>query len=275
MLTTAFCKNDTTSFNPYFRDSVLKNKVDTARWQQLRQSTDLRRTAGASFVIQHQKQPDTSKAFLLIATLILIVLLVMRLLFDDFSYSLLEGLLSVKKFFIYYKTKKYDSFLAVFSLYVLKIIILALVVDILLLHLTHRDFRLFDPSWFVDVVLALSVFFVLKNLVEFVFNVVIGTQDMFRAFFLQNLFAEFMLSLLLLLILLIYVYNDGLGNGMLIFVCSLVLGLFAVFNIVRSYQLMGNVRVTYKLHFFLYICAFKILPLLLLAKYILSNVVES
>ena len=89
-----------------------------------------------------------------------------------------------------------------------------------------------------------------------------------------KLFAELVVSVFLLVLFLIYIYNTHISYDFMLGLLLSGLGVYVVFNIVRSYQLMGNVRIPYKLHFFLYICAFKILPVLLLVKYILNNVVQ-
>ena len=269
-----FSSTTNTLYNPYFRDSVLKNKIDSAGWKQVVQKVDPNRTHGNTQLIQQQKKPAKSKVFFFIAAAIVILLLVLRLLFDDFSFSLLEGILSVKKFFIFYKSKKYDSFIAIIFIYALKIAILSLIAYIVLQHLLKSDFTAFNFRFFLDILVLLSLFFTLKNILEFIFNRVINTDETFKAFFLQNLFAEFLLSIFLLILLLIYLYNDHISYHFMAFVFSLGFAGYIVFNIIRSYQLMSNVRIPYKLHFFLYICAFKIIPILLLTKYILSKVVE-
>jgi len=140
-------------------------------------------------------------------------------------------------------------------------------------HFIKDDYTSFDVRFFMKILSALSLFFTVKNIIEFIFNWVIDTQQTFKAFFLQNLFAEFVLCILLLFFLLIYIYNTSVSSGFAVFVLAFSFGLYIVFNTIRSYQLMLNVRIFYKLHFFLYICAFKIIPMLLLAKYILTNVV--
>ncbi|MDB5227483.1 MAG: hypothetical protein JWN78_1676 [Bacteroidota bacterium] len=267
-----FSSTPNTPYNPYFRDSVLKNKVDSAAWNQVIQKVDPNKAYGKTQLIQQQKKPAKSKVFFFISAAIVVLLLVLRLLFDDFSFSLLEGIISVKKFFIFYKSKKYDSFLAVIFIYALKIAILSLITYIVLQHLLKSDFTAFNFRFFADILFLLALFFTLKNILEFIFNRVINTDETFKAFFLQNLFAEFLLSIFLLFLLLIYLYNDHISYHFMAFIFSLGFAGYIIFNVIRSYQLMSNVRIPYKLHFFLYICAFKIIPILLLAKYILGKV---
>ena len=136
------------------------------------------------------------------------------------------------------------------------------------------DFTHFSHIDFLDICVLLGLFFTVKNIVEFIFNWIIDTQETFKAFFLQNLFAELLLSIILLVFLLIYIYNNHISRDFMLFLILFSFGGYAFFNIVRSYQLMGNIRIPYKLHFFLYICAFKIIPMLLLARYILNNIVQ-
>ncbi|MBK9328856.1 MAG: DUF4271 domain-containing protein [Sphingobacteriales bacterium] len=71
----------------------------------------------------------------------------------------------------------------------------------------------------------------------------------------------------------IYIYNDFISWNVVLFSLVFSVTAYVFFNTIRSYQLMGNIRIVHKLHFFLYICAFKILPVFVLVKYILKNVV--
>jgi hypothetical protein len=270
----SFSKNDTSAYNPFFRDSVLKNKIDSGRWNKLVSVTDIHKPSGKAIFVQKQKHAQKSTVLLYISLAIALLLVVLRLIFDDFSFSLLEGMVSVKKFYIFYKSKKYDSLFAILSVYIFKISILSLVVYIGLRYMQQDDFTNFSFYFFFDIWVLLGLFFTVKNVIEFIFNWVIDTQETFKAFFLQNLFAEFVVSVFLLVLFLIYIYNSHISYDFMFGLLLSGLGVYVVFNIVRSYQLMGNVRIPYKLHFFLYICAFKILPVLLLVKYILNNVVQ-
>jgi len=270
----SFSKNDTTAYNPFFRDSVLKNKIDSGCWNKLVSVTDIHKPSGKTVFVQKQKHAQKSTVLLYISLAIALLLVVLRLIFDDFSFSLLEGIVSVKKFYIFYKSKKYDSLFAILSVYIFKISILSLVVYIGLRYMQQDDFTNFSFYFFFDIWVLLGLFFTVKNVIEFIFNWVIDTQETFKAFFLQNLFAEFVVSVFLLVLFLIYIYNSHISYDFMFGLLLSGLGVYVVFNIVRSYQLMGNVRIPYKLHFFLYICAFKILPVLLLVKYILNNVVQ-
>lgn len=266
-------KEDTSCINPVFRDSILKNKVDSAKWNAITTRMDINKSTHKIIVIQKQKHADNNINFLYISGVILLFLLLMRLMFDDFSFSLIEGIGSFKKYLLYYQSKKYDSLIAIIFVYIISIAILSLITYIGLVHFVNDDFTTFDVFLFLKILLALVLFFSLKNLIEFIFNWVIDTQHIFRAFFLQNLFAELLLSIVVLFLLLIYIYNNEISYNFMLFVLSLIMVVYLVFNTIRSYQLMDNVRIPYKLHFFMYICAFKIIPLLLIAKYILNNVV--
>jgi hypothetical protein len=271
--TISFSKQDTSPFNPVFKDSILNNKTDSAKWQSIVQFMDIHKSADKNKIIQKYKADTKSPVFLYISVAVLLLLLLMRLLFDDFSFSLLEGIWSFKQFLIYYQSKKYDSLIAVIFVYLLNLSVLSMVTYIGLEHFLKNDYTQFNTRFFLKILIALSVFFSAKNILELIFNRVIEMQQSFKAFFLQNLFAEFVLSFILLFLLLIYIYNPVISSGFAAFLLVFSLVLYIVFNTIRSYQLMDNVRIPYKLHFFLYICAFKIIPMLILAKYILKNVV--
>lgn len=270
----SFSKNDTTAYNPFFRDSILKNKIDTVRWHHLQNVLDIHKPASKIIALQQPKTAHKSIVFLMNAGVIILFILLLRLIFDDFAASLLEGILSMKKYYIFYKSKKYDSLFAVLSVYILKIAIFSYILYIGILFFGKDKFLVFSYDGFFRILALLTLFFTLKNITEFIFNSVIGTNDMFKAFFLQNLFAEFLLTIILLVVFMIYIYSSHVSSGFMLGFMIACLAGYAVFNIVRSYQLMSNIRIPHKLHFFLYICAFKIIPLLLLTKYILNNNID-
>ena len=269
----AYSQTDTSNTNPYFLDSILKNKVDTAKWMKVVNATNIHKPAGRHIVIQEQKQPDKSLVFLYVTTILLLLLVFIRVMFDDFFHSIIEGLTSKKKFYIFYKSKKYDSFLAVFLIYLFKIAILALVVYIGINYFQKDDFTTFHLKIFFNIWALLSIFFIAKNSIEYLFNWVIGTLDAFNASFLSSLFAEFILAVLLLIVFMVYIYNTQISYSFMLTILMLSVSVYVVFNIIRSYQLISNMRINYNLHFFLYICAFKIIPFLILTKYILNNIV--
>ena len=98
---TSFSKNDTTAYNPVFRDAVLKNQIDSVQWNRLLIAVNINKKADKHIFIQQQKQQDKSSIFFIFSLGILLLLLILRLIFDDFFFSLLEGIISIKKFFIF------------------------------------------------------------------------------------------------------------------------------------------------------------------------------
>lgn len=269
----AYSQTDTSNTNPYFLDSILKNNVDTVKWMKVIKATDIHKAAGKNIIVQTQKHPVKSLVFLYVTTVFLLLLVFIRVMFDDFFYSVLEGLTSKKKFYIFYKSKKYDSVLAILLIYIYIISILSLVVYIGINYFQKDDFINFHLKIFFNIWILLSTFFIVKNTIEYLFNRVIGTLDIFNASFLSNLFAEFLLSIFLLIVFIVYIYNSNVLYSFMLTILVLSVSVYLVFNIIRSYQLISNMRINHKLHFFLYICAFKIIPFLILVKYILNNIV--
>lgn len=269
----SFSKPDTSNINPIFRDSVLNHSIDSSKWSSLIHEMDIHKSSNKNMMIQKQKSLLNNNMYLYVFSIIIALLLLMRLLLDDFFVSLIEGTFSIKKFYLFFQSKKYDSLLAIIFTYLLNLICISFITYVGLVYYLNRNFNEFDILFLLKILALITLFFVVKNIIEFIFNWVINTLHIFKAFFLQNLFVELIGSILLLILLLIFIYNQSLST---VFFSTSILFfaiVYVVFNTIRSYQLIGNVRIPYKLHFFLYICAFKILPLLLMVKYILNNVV--
>ncbi len=272
---TVFSASGNSSYvNPHFQDSILKYKGDSAKWKALTKQLDIHRESSNSKVLQPVKPATVNISYLLVAAGLFSVVLFLRLLFDDFFYAVWEGMVSIKKYEIYLQSKKYDSYFAVFAMYLSYSLMLALLLYVGLDYFTDNDFTDFDEGLFLRIAIGVVVFYSVRYLVEFIFNLVIGTQRVFKAFFLYSLFSEFALSLIGIVVVIIFIYNDAFSFSYLIYSVAVGIVLFVVFNIVRSYQLLSSVRIPVNLHFFLYICAFRIMPVAIVAKFILSNVVD-
>ncbi|HUM50587.1 MAG TPA: DUF4271 domain-containing protein [Chitinophagales bacterium] len=267
--------NDTISNqNPYFIDSVLKNKLDTAKFHQIEANLLTQKPAATQTIIQQEK-PSTQSNWYLTAALILILLtLLLRLLFDDFTDSMFEGIVSFKKFMIFYQSKKYDSLLAVLLLFVLNIAVLSLVIHIFIQVILNDHFSEFYLNRYIKITVAFLIYFFVISTIEYLFNGFTNTLSVFVAHFLWFLFSSFFGVIICLLILLIHIYNTNISLGFLEIVGWIIFVFFVFFNIIRSYQLFRTIRIPYKLHFFMYICAFKLLPLLILGKYIFQNLMQ-
>jgi len=212
-------------------------------------------------------------AYISILFVLLLFITFVRLIFEDFFYAIVEGFRNVKKFYVFYKTKKFDSFLAVLVVYLLNLIMISASLHVLVGFVNNDPPIDFHLKSFLNICLLLGVFFTLKNLLEFLFNFITGYQDTFRLFFLQSLFTQLLAAFLLLCVLVVCVYNGFYFNRYIASFLVVFALMYMVFNTIRSYQLITNVRINYKLHFFMYICAFRVLPLLILIKYILNNLV--
>jgi len=248
MAFSSIAKNDTTIFNPIFRDSILRNKIDSVGIKLLNNHINKEKKS-TTLLIQKQKKAPPS------------------------TLSMFEGLWSIKRFFIFYKSKKYSSFIAILSIYLLNIIILSLIAYVAIQYYQKNSFRSFEFIVFLKLLGILALFFIFKDILEFIFNWVINMQSAYRAFFLQLLFSEIIIASLFLVLLMVTVYNQQVSERFLVSLFVISFLSYLVFNTIRSFQLMSNIRIDYKLHFFLYICAFKVLPLLILAKFVINNVI--
>ena len=267
--------NDTTSNkNPYFIDSVLKNKLDTAKFHEIEANLLLKKPAATQTIIQQEKQNAQSNWYLTVAVILIVLTLLLRLLFDDFTDSMVEGVVSFKKFMIFYQSKKYDSLLAVLLLFVLNIAVLSLVIHIFIQVVLNNDFSEFYLNRYIKITVAFLIYFFIISTIEYLFNGFTNTLSVFVAHFLWFLFSSFFGIIICLFVLLIHIYNSNISLNVLEIIAWIFFAFFVVFNIIRSYQLFSTIRIPYKLHFFMYICAFKMLPLLILGKYILENLIR-
>ena len=223
------------------------------------------------YSLQPLKYPTASVFYLLFIIGLLLVALLLRVLFDDFSESMLRGVFSSKDYYLLLRTNKYDSPVPLVYLFLAKNLVFAVLAYLAVEKIKPDGPAWFQPALLLKVMLLIVLFSFTRSLIELVFNWTIGTVTIFKAFMLQQLFVDFIWGLGLLCICLVGLYNPGFHMQQPLAWFAVILGIYLVFNTFRSYQLMSNIRINYRLHFFIYICSFKILPVLVLAKYLLSS----
>lgn len=268
------CASAELLYNPAWADTVLLQERDSAAYSQLKQSILVpayARVHASGYMLQPLRHAAPPLFYLYFITAILGVALVLRLIYDDFSESLLRGVLSSKAYYVALRTNKYDSPVPLAYVFLAKHLVLGVIAYLALEQLFPSGPMGYDPGLLLRVAGLVMGFGILRSLGELLFNWVIGTGSVFKAFTLQQLFIDFIWGLLLLTACLVFIYHPGFQLRAPLGWFSLLLALYLVFNTFRSYQLMHQARVPFRLHFFIYICTFKILPVLLLAKYLVSN----
>ncbi|HNE51440.1 MAG TPA: DUF4271 domain-containing protein [Chitinophagales bacterium] len=259
------------NINPVFRDSVLKHELDSAAYLKFKSKTNPFKLAAKTPVIQNIRIGGISLYYFIALLVLLFFLVLIRLFFEDFFMSLAEGIISNKKFLIYLKSKKYDSFLAMLSVYALHLVCLAYLLYLIAILYTTGNFKQFNLLILGKFTLLLFLFFTLKFIIEFIFNAISDSADTFKTFFIQHLFIELAFYFLLILLFTFFIYYQYNNNQYLLIILSVISVGLLLFTAFRSFQLLLELKVVYKLHFFLYLCAFKVLPVLLLGKFILNN----
>jgi hypothetical protein len=223
------------------------------------------------YALQPLKEPAAPAFYVLFLAGLLLIALLLRVLFDDFSESMLKGVLSSKAYYVFLRTNKYDSPVPLAYLFVAKNLVFSVLIYLALEKIHPSGTVGFEPVLLLKVMVLVLLFSLVRSLAELLFNFTIGTMAIYKAFTLQQLFIDFAWGLLLLAACLVCIYNPAFHMHSPGAWFAVIVGVYLVFNSLRSYQLMSNIRINYRLHFFLYICSFKILPVLLLAKYLLSN----
>ncbi len=268
-------KKDTlpANVNPVYRDSVLNHELDSAAYLKFKSKTNHYKIASKTPVIQKIRIGGVSLYYFFALLVLLFLLLLIRLFFEDFFMSLAEGIISNKKFLVYLKSKKYDSFLAMLSVYTLHLVCLAYLLFLITIQFSTGNFRQFNLLFLMKFTFLLFLFFTLKFIIEFIFNAISDSADTFKTFFIQHIFIELAFYFLLILLFTFFIYYNNTNTEHILVTLLVIAGGLFIFSSFRSFQLLLELKVVYKLHFFLYLCAFKVLPVLLLGKFILNYLV--
>jgi hypothetical protein len=259
-------------YNPAWADSVLVNRSDSAVIAGLKKQLRIGDDKTPAFSLQPLKQPAAPAFYAIFFGVILLLAMFLRLLFDDFSESMLNGVLSSKAYYFFLRTNKYDSPVPLAYIFVARSLVFSVLAFLALKKMDPSGIGGFKSDILMRVMITVMLFSIIRLFLELLINWVVGTSALYKAFTLQLLFIDFAWGLLLLAACLVCIYNPGFSMHAPLAWFMSIIGLHMVFNTFRSYQLMTNVRIKYRLHFFLYLCCLKILPVLILAKYLLSNV---
>jgi hypothetical protein len=139
--------------------------------------------------------------------------------------------------------------------------------------LRYNDYGDPDHFWlfFLYTTLCLTAIYLIKfvflKMVGWIFNIQRPAETyVFIVFMTNKIIGIFLLPFLIILSL-----STSLVSGIAITVSAIMVGIFYIYRIIASYKMLRKEINISGLHFFLYLCAFEIAPLLLIYKVLLNN----
>jgi len=257
-------------YNPVWVDSVLRHKTDSAQMHILKQTTfiDSQKDQTSVSIIQPLKNQLKTIDYTYAILILLAVLSVLYVFFGDYFVAARESLWSIKQYQVYLEANKFGNYFLLIALFLLKIVLFAFIAHTFINIYISQNYHTFDFDQFVYIFIVVALFYVLKIIAEVIVIFIIGQFKTYRVFYYNKQFFDIVFgSLFSLFIVLIY-YNVILNLNTLLVVWGLFYMGYIVYKGLKIYQISKN---SDKVYFILYLCTFKIMPLLLLAKYLWLN----
>jgi len=254
-------------YNPIWVDSILSHKKDSTSFAVLQGKVNITTDKTTINLPQPIRNNSVQYTYLVIVVAIFFLLGILFFFFDDFIQTILQSLYNSKKYNIFYTAHRLDNIFLNLVFLIIKMSIVAYSTLILLQYMQKKKIEFSINNTF-HVFLLVFVFLCVKYLIENIIVWLTEQQKLYRFLNTYKLYYDLYFGLIFIFISVLILYNNTniLSTYFLIF-CAL----YVVILLYKIIQLQQFVKIHHKIYFILYICTFKILPLLLLTKYLWYN----
>ncbi|MCB0512037.1 MAG: DUF4271 domain-containing protein [Bacteroidetes bacterium] len=261
---------DKKDYNPIWVDSILKNKTDSAQMLQLKQSIfiDGQKATPTTVIIQPLRAQQKALDYMYAALLILLIIALLYVFFGDYFLAVRESLVSIKQYQVYLAANKFDNFFLIVALFLFKIILLAFVVNSFINIYVSIYYNIFNYKQFAYILSVIAIFFSLKMILEIIVLFVIGQIKTYRLFYFNKLFFDIAFACMVALIIVLMYYNTSTDIRAFLILFGAIYTLYIVY---KGFKITQFAKISNKIYFILYLCTFKIMPLMLVVKYFWLN----
>jgi hypothetical protein len=254
-------------YNPVYVDSVLKSHLP---YLDVLSDPGLHpEQVAGSFRLDIQPVLNNShKTMVFVVFLIcILIFLLVKFLYPDFFAASAEGFLNLNFFTQLFRSNEYGEVIPFILMAVFRCLVLSLAVLLVLTTFSDNNNLGMIRTYFMLLSLMI-ITVVIKSIGEYLFNFFSGSLQFARVYYVQVNLLFNVMSLVILPLLLIMFFRHHIHPN---WVCGIIGGWIVVSSIlylVRSVQVVPAKGIIYYLHFILYICAFEIIPWLLLTRII-------
>lgn len=257
-------------YNPIWVDSILKNKIDSAQMMNLKQSVFIegQKTTPTTVIIQPLRAQQKVLDYMYAALLILLIVAFLYIFFGDYFLAVRESLVSIKQYQVYLSANKFDNFFLIIALFLFKIILLAFVVNAFVNIYVSKYYNIFNYKQFAYILSIVAIFFSIKLILEFIVLFIIGQIKTYRLFYFNKLFFDIAFACMVALIIVLMYYNTSIDIREFLILFGTIYTLYIVY---KGFKIAQFAKISNKIYFILYLCTFKIMPLILVIKYFWLN----
>lgn len=259
-------------FNPHYLDSMNRTKADITVLDSIKNIINPFQAIHKIKKFNLQPTRNVSSysindivflIFLLLGGLLVLV----RSFYPEFFLSTREALSNPNLFNQRIRDKSLVQWPVLGSILIFRTVIFSLGITILFVLLNDKLSNQIIPIFGI-VLFALFMYSFPKSILEFIVSKITKMDNLFVFHFIQT---QMIMGIVSLLLLPIFMYFFFSANENVSVFSSLFFGLYIMgqlFNIIRLLLTDIIKGLNFKLYFFIYLCAFKILPIMILGKYL-------
>lgn len=255
-------------YNPVFLDTFLVQNAQEASVQDILHKNEAVSVSPKLFWdVQQLRERNHLSALVIVTPIILLLLIILKFIFNNFFQSSLLGLFNRKAFELQYFNKKFSEFFPLVLIFIIRNSTIVLILQFLLSFFLEKK-SLMSIKTFAILFILTNLFYAIKVFVEYIMQNIIGSGNYFRMYFTQHYLLTLWLSLPILgLILIIYLNSIELTLSLMLVFFLIPFASIAIFSLIRSLMLWNGAWKHYLIYFFIYLCTFKIIPYLIIAKF--------
>jgi hypothetical protein len=251
------------SYNPKYIDSVLTNSSNDSLYSYSISAVEFKNKNNS--IANAIEIPRTNRHLpfdYLAILLLLITTLIVKFFYYNYFIAALPSFISLKAYQQNYFLKKIDLIVPNIWVFLLRILGWALIIHQAIFYYNNQ--KVIGIAW---IVLFCLIFFLSKILLESFINYLSGNFNLYRIHFFQKQIIQSVVLIICLPLILALLQNHSYYNKYLFITLLIIIILQSLYVYIRWLQLL-KIESPYKiLHFFIYFCAVKILPLLLISKW--------
>lgn len=256
-------------YNPATVDSVLVNHTDDVELESQIQLLEYDYIVKSpQWDIQQLKQEGPMSSLPLSLFIIVMIIVMIKIFYKDFYNSILTGIVNARIFQLDYSNKKYSKNFPLVLQFILKCALITFVGQYIVYVYTDGESYM-DLKYFAGGMLLVMALFLTIYLAEYIVLKAIGIGDFFRIYFSQyNLITTWTWLPLFIFSYVFYLNDIHIEFNTLSMISIFSVFIFATLGAFRSLLISNGVLRNHLIYFFMYICTFKIVPYLLILKFI-------
>lgn len=215
-----------------------------------------------------RQEPFVGGWFFVLNIVLILLLLLKYLLFNDYTRKSWNAWVNKNLFFQLVREKTPINFIVLIIETFIKLYILA-VLFFLIKYAWFGNWE-FTFKQFSNLALILLVFFSIKYFITFLLTIVADQVEEYKSFGLNNIVFFSNIAWFIIPALLIAIYSNLTFRSYLVYAILGIAFIALVAYLYKCITVALKMKIKFNVHFFIYLCAFEILPYLFLGKTILN-----